>query len=271
MDKETALDMNAAKQEELDEVVRCFAKAAVRASRAGYDGVQIHSAHSYLLSSSLSPAQNEREDEYGPCTAPQYKGRLVEEVIQAVRAALDEELTPRERQSFLLGVKLQTEDHYPNGRGLLPEDAAHVAARIAPLLSFLEISGGAIFGPSGTLLTMRTGPARFYYQRSLEEFAKLGVCQETTVIVTGGLRDVADFDKALDLGAEMVGMSRPFYRDFRLVERIADEICAAADSGPGSGSVQSPKTGCFSCNRCCQRRPAGGAGGPRCPFTAHDI
>lgn len=271
--REEALDINSASQEELEAVARSFADAAVRASRAGYDGVQIHSAHSYFLSSSLSPTQNHRTDGYGPCVAPQCNARLLEEVLHAVLGSLEEELSPRERASFLVGVKLQTEDRSPDGQFLRPEDAAQVASRIAPRLAFVEISGGAITGPRGTLLTIRQGPSRFYYQRSLEEFTKLGVGQQTAVIITGGLRDLRDFDKGLDLGAELIGMSRPFYRDIKLVERLAGEIGAASEASAEpkaeAGPADPPKTGCFSCNRCCQRAAAGDV--PRCPFSPHDV
>jgi 2,4-dienoyl-CoA reductase-like NADH-dependent reductase (Old Yellow Enzyme family)/thioredoxin reductase len=72
-------------QEDIQVAVRQFADAAIRTRAAGFDGVEIHGGHGYLISSFLSPSTNQRTDEYGGCL--ENRARLMLEVVRAVRAA----------------------------------------------------------------------------------------------------------------------------------------------------------------------------------------
>lgn len=86
----------------LDEVREsrdCFVTAAQRAERAGFDGVELHGAHGYLICSFLSPELNRREDAYGG--SPENRARLLFEIIDGVRAAT--------KPGFTLGVRLSPE------------------------------------------------------------------------------------------------------------------------------------------------------------------
>lgn len=71
---------------QIAEIVECFAKAAVQAKESGYDGIEIHSAHAYLLNQFYSPLTNHRNDEYGGTLDNRL--RLHREVIEAVRDAV---------------------------------------------------------------------------------------------------------------------------------------------------------------------------------------
>ena len=72
--------------DEIKEMVRRYARAAVRAQKAGFDGVEIHAAHHYLLSSFLSSSLNQRRDEYGGDL--NNRARFLQEVILAVRQSV---------------------------------------------------------------------------------------------------------------------------------------------------------------------------------------
>lgn len=72
------------REKEIYKIVEQFAEAALRAKKAGFDGVQIHCAHGYLLSEFLSPHTNHRKDKWGGSTENRF--RIVDEVIKAVRA-----------------------------------------------------------------------------------------------------------------------------------------------------------------------------------------
>jgi len=71
---------------EINEIVAAFADAAVRAKKAGFDTVEIHGAHGYLISQFLSPFVNKRTDEYGGSV--ENRTRFAVEVVKAVRAAV---------------------------------------------------------------------------------------------------------------------------------------------------------------------------------------
>jgi 2,4-dienoyl-CoA reductase-like NADH-dependent reductase (Old Yellow Enzyme family) len=84
---------------EVEQVIEDFVAAAVRAERAGFDGVEIHGAHSYILCQFLSEGLNRRDDRYGG--SPENRARPIKEIIEGVRA--------RCRPDFSLGLRLSPE------------------------------------------------------------------------------------------------------------------------------------------------------------------
>ena len=116
---------------DIQAVVRAFAAAAARAKTAGFDGVQIHSAHGYLLNQFLSPLFNRRSDEYGG--ALQNRVRVHLETLRAVRAAVGED--------YPVLIKLNGRDFIEGG--LEPEDAVAAAVLMeAAGLDAVELSSG---------------------------------------------------------------------------------------------------------------------------------
>jgi len=112
-------------------VVAAFADAARRAAEAGFDAVEVHAAHGYLLHQFLSPLSNRRTDGYGGSL--DNRARLLLEVVTAVRAAW-----PEERP---LLVRLSATDWSPGG--LTPEEVGEVARRLGPLgVDLVDVSSG---------------------------------------------------------------------------------------------------------------------------------
>lgn len=113
--------------EEVGAVVEDFAAAAARAERAGFDGVEVHGAHGYLLCQFLDPVRNLREDGYGG----DYAGRvrIVHEVIAAIRAGT--------RPDFQVGLRLSPERH-----GVVLEEMVRLATEVmaAGGLDYLDLS-----------------------------------------------------------------------------------------------------------------------------------
>jgi 2,4-dienoyl-CoA reductase-like NADH-dependent reductase (Old Yellow Enzyme family) len=105
----------------------CFIAAAKRAERAGFDGVELHGAHGYLICSFLSPELNRREDAYGG--SAENRARFLDEVIDGVRAAT--------RPGFTLGVRLS-----PERWGLQLDEIRDLAQRLMreARIDFLDMS-----------------------------------------------------------------------------------------------------------------------------------
>lgn len=182
---------------EIAGIVAAFARSAGLAKQAGFDGVQVHLAHGYLLSQFLSPGANVREDEYGG--TPENRRRIVLEVIAAVRAEVGPE--------FPVGVKLNSSDFSRNG--LAPEESVEIAVTLEQAgVDLIEISGGGYDAPAMTGVAagqVRASEAYF------AEFARL-VRARTSVplMLTGGLRTAETMEKLVAEGTvDVVGIGRP--------------------------------------------------------------
>ena len=123
----------AMRADEVSEVVERFAATAALAQSAGFDGVQIHAAHGYLLAQFLSPLSNQRTDRYGG--SAENRRRLLIEIVRAVRATV--------RAGFVVGIKLNSAD-FQRG-GFSEDESMAVVAELLALdaVDFLEVSGGS--------------------------------------------------------------------------------------------------------------------------------
>lgn len=190
------------------DLASAFARAAERAKAAGFDGVQIHAAHGYLLSQFLSPAFNRREDAYGGPI--EKRARALLEVLGRVRAAVGKD--------FPVLVKLNSEDFLEGG--LTAADALSAAVLLEEAgIDAIELSGG-------TLISKRLSPSRAgikseeqeaYFQDAARTFKKK---IRVPLILVGGIRSFAVAERLVDEGtADYISMSRPFIREPHLVRR----------------------------------------------------
>ena len=117
--------------EEIEEIVECFALGVLRAREAGFDGVELHSAHGWLLSSFLSPCTNKRRDAYGGTT--ENRVRILVDIYTRSRRLIGDD--------FPILVKLNTEDFMPGGMDV--EESKRVAVLLAKAgFAALDMSGG---------------------------------------------------------------------------------------------------------------------------------
>ncbi len=179
---------------EITDLIRRFAETASLAEAAGFDGVQIHAAHGYLLSQFLSPITNKRGDRWGGSI--DNRARLLVEVLREIRA--------RVGAGFCVSVKLNSAD-FQRG-GFSQEDAKHVVAMLNPLkIDLLELSGGSYEAPAmhGQARDGRTLAREAYF---LEFAQDIGAAAAMPVMVTGGIRRLAVAERVLDGGIDMVGI-----------------------------------------------------------------
>ncbi len=206
-------------------IVEAFGAAASRAKEAGFDGVQIHSAHGYLLSQLLSPALNKRADEYGGSVED--RARLLLEVLQRVRARVGD--------GFPVLVKMNSQDFLDGGLTL--EDSLKVGTMLQEGgIDAIELSGGTIV--SGKLSPSRMGIKSEEKEAYFRDAAKIfKATLRVPIIMVGGMRSFDLAERLVEEGyADYVSMSRPFIREPDLIKRWA------------SGDLH--KAACISDNQC---------------------
>ncbi|MBR1455721.1 MAG: NADH:flavin oxidoreductase [Oscillospiraceae bacterium] len=172
-----------------------YAEAAVRAVKAGYDGVEIHCAHGYLLNQFYSPLTNRRDDAYGSASVMD-RCRFLLETMAKVRAAIGEEP--------VMAVRLGGADYMPGGS--TEEDAAAAARLIeAAGADLLDVSGGMC----GYVVRDRGGAGYF---GTMTEKIKAAVA--LPVVLTGGVTTPAEAERLLADGkADLIGVGRALLKD----------------------------------------------------------
>ncbi|EAT12905.1 NADH:flavin oxidoreductase, Old Yellow Enzyme family protein [Oceanobacter sp. RED65] len=207
----------AASLEDINDIIQRFATTAAILQKSGFHGVQIHSAHGYLLSQFLSPVTNQRTDDYGGSL--ENRARLLLDVVRAVRAAVGKE--------FPISVKLNSSDFQKGGFTL--EESKQVVLWLNELnVDLLEISGGTyeqleFFKKSfeqGDSSGMRKSTIKreaFFleYAREIQAIAQM------PIMVTGGFRSVEGMENALQSGdTDAIGLARPFCIDPKFPKKM---------------------------------------------------
>lgn len=196
---------------EIEALVTRFATTAGIAERAGFDGVQIHGAHGYLISQFLSPRTNLRDDAWGG--DPARRRRFLLEVVRAVRAAVS--------PGFAVGVKLNSAD-FQRGGFDEAESMAVLEALDAEGLDLLEVSGGTY---ESAAMFEETVPTRDSSRRReaffLDYVERVRARVRTPLMLTGGFRTLEGMEAALADGAvDVVGLARPLAAEPDLPARL---------------------------------------------------
>lgn len=212
-------------KEQIDRTIAAFADAARRARAWGFDAVQLHAAHGYLINQFLSPLTNRRTDEYGGTM--ENRSRFALEVFKGVRQAVGPD--------FAVMIKLNAADHLEGG--LSTDAAIHAAIKLdAAGIDAIEVSSGTpVSGKLGPARDRINAPAKEAYNLDLACRVKAAVT--CPVISVGGYRSYEVAEKAVkDAGVDYIALSRPLIREPDLPNRWK-----AGDRGAAR---------CISCNGC---------------------
>jgi len=235
---------------EILRTIQDFGNAAARVKEAGFDAVQIHGAHGYLISSFLSPFTNRRQDAWGGDF--EHRFRFHAEVYNSVRRAVGPD--------FPVLCKLNVNDFVPFGT--TPQDSFPAANRLAELgLDAVEISGGTyetvlamVRGDSFADISARdrNAPTKYYFKLMsglqklflpfheayfLSYAEKLRPLLNIPLILVGGIRRPETAEKIIQSGAaDLVSMARPLIREPGLPNKWS------------KGDLQPAQ--CVSCNCC---------------------
>ena len=210
---------------EIEAVIQDFGSAAWRAREAGFDAVQLHGAHGYLLSQFLSPLANRRTDSWGG--SPENRRRFHVEVIKEVRR--------RAGRDYPLLIKFGLMDDAPGGVSL-SEGIEAAREMVEAGVDAIEVSAGVGGDYLQRTVGRKSTPENeevYFRQRA----AVLKRAVPVPVMVVGGVRSFDMAQAILDAGdADMISMSRPFIREPGLISRWAE-----GDRAPAR---------CITCNQC---------------------
>ncbi|MDF2942216.1 MAG: dehydrogenase [Herbinix sp.] len=193
-------------KEEIADIVVDFKNAARRVKEAGFDGVEIHAAHGYLLSQFFSPLSNQRTDEYGGTVLNRIRLHL--EVIKAVRETVGED--------FPILLRLGASDYMEGG--VCIEDSVIAAQEIEKAgVNILDISGGFC----GFTIPGGTGEQGFF--APLTDAIKKVV--SIPVLLTGGITQAEAAEQLLDDGkADLIGVGRAVLNDSDWAKHAIESI-----------------------------------------------
>ncbi len=209
---------------DIEAVISQFIQASLRAKQAGFDGVQLHLAHGYLLSSFISPYTNTRTDEYGGSLAN--RARIILNIVEGIRTAVG--------GRFPLIVKMNGTDSLQGG--LTVEDSIQLGSILEESgIAAIEVSGGMAESGEGSVWKgLRSEQDEGYF---IEYAKKIKKAVRIPVIGLGGIRTFSNMENmVLEGRVDMISMSRPFIRQPFLVREFRLKRFA--------------KSECISCNKC---------------------
>ena len=192
-----------ATEQDLISLADQFSSSAKIAEKCGFDGVEIHAAHGYLLSSSISPKINNRSDKWGGSVTN--RTRLLQLILQRIRSAVSKD--------FIVAVKLNSSD-FQHG-GLEISESVQIASIIEKeKIDFIEVSGGNFESPKAyqyISLKESTKTREAYF---LDAAKNIKEAVGIPVMVTGGFRSRSIMEEALSSSAtDLIGIGRPFIID----------------------------------------------------------
>ncbi len=208
---------------EIERIITRFADAAVRAREAGYDAVELHGAHGYLIGEFLSPASNRREDEYGGST--EGRARFCVRLVEAIKARLG--------RDYPVIVRMNGHDHVPGGLEL--DEAIEIAAMLEKAgADAISVSGGVHASRPYMVIPGMSVPRGCYARYGEAMRRRLGV----PVMTVGRINTPALAEEILARGqADFICLSRAL---------IADPYFPAK-ARAGRAETIAP---CIACNEC---------------------
>jgi len=213
--------------EYIESIIDAFGASAHRVQEAGFDGLQIHGAHGYLITQFLSPSANRRQDRWGGSL--EKRMQFVIEVTRAVRRQVDED--------FPVMIKLGCRDYMDDGEELAIEEGARIAAAVEHEgVCLIEVSHG-MAGRSFRRMTRGKETAPIQEAYLLADAQVIRASTSVPLAVVGGMRSLPVMEQAVDSGAvDCISICRPLIREPELIKRWSEGDTRPAD--------------CISCGAC---------------------
>ncbi|QKX58674.1 uncharacterized protein TRUGW13939_05801 [Talaromyces rugulosus] len=204
--KKTFSPVRSASDEDIALITTGFAHAAEYLDKAGFDGVELHAAHGYLLAQFLSPTTNKRNDAYG---GPSLSNRM-RLLVEVVR-----EIQRRTSPGFIIGVKLNSVEFQDGGFTLADARELCIVLQQDLKLDFLELSGGSAEGLATPAQKETTREREAFFLEfaeaivpAMNDVSLIGQRKKTKIVLTGGLRSANGINRAIEV-VDAVGIGRP--------------------------------------------------------------
>lgn len=225
---DTGLGLDVITDESISDIVKAFGESALLLKRAGFDGVQLHGGHGYLIAQFLSSATNKRKDKWGGNIEKRMNFPLA--IYKAIREKVGDD--------FSIGIKMNTADYLDGGNWI--DETSIIAKTFAETgFNFIEMSGGMGFMTElREALRKKAGEKECYFRDAIPKFVdavKNGT--NTLLAVCGGIRTPQVMEDLLSEGLDFVSIARPWLSEPDLGNRIK-----AGDLRPAR---------CISTNRLC--------------------
>lgn len=201
---------HAATEDEIKDIINRFTNAAVFLHKAGYDGVELHGAHGYLLAQFLSQTTNKRTDKYGGSLAN--RAQIIIEIADSIRKAIPAD------SGFVLGIKINSVEFQESG--FQPDEAKELVELLEThRFDFVELSGGTYESLAFVHKRESTKKRESFFIEFADQIVPS--LTKTRSYVTGGLKTVGAMVKALDV-VDGVGLGRPAAAEFHLPKDIIE-------------------------------------------------
>ena len=228
-------------EEDIENIIQAFGQAARRVEESGFDGVQIHGAHGYLISQFLSPIFNKRHDKWGGCL--ENRMRFLVEVIRSVKKNVSED--------FPVMIKLGCRDYTKDDDGLTIEEGVEIAATIEKEgICHLEVSSGYWDDTHSKSNSGISKPEQeAYYRKDCFQVRK---ATAITLSLVGGMRSLPVMEEVVKSNiCDCISISRPLIREPDLIKRWKN-----GDTRPAT---------CISCGKCLWNPDVNGKNRVYCP------
>jgi 2,4-dienoyl-CoA reductase-like NADH-dependent reductase (Old Yellow Enzyme family) len=241
----------AATEDDIERITSEFVTGARLCVQAGFDSIEVHLGHNYLLSAFLSPAFNKRDDRWGGPI--EHRARFARQVMQAVRVAAGDRVAVTAKLNMVDGVPggLQVEDSLQVARWLADDgtvDALELTGGSSLANPMFLFKGGTPVKEFGETLPwflrpgfrlvgskfLRSYPYQEAYFREMAEQYRDEL--DLPIILLGGISELATAEAAIDDGFDFVAMGRALLHDPDLVNRYREGTATTSD--------------CIHCNRC---------------------
>lgn len=211
-------------KDDIKMIINSFGDGAIRAKKAGFDGVEIHASHGYLLSQFLSPYHNKRTDEYGGII--ENRGRIIFEIYENIRLKVG--------KNYPIFIKINSSDYIEDG--LTFEDSRYITKKLSRLgIDAIEITGGIVHGKLGPQRGNIQSKDKEAYHRN--HGINVGNDVNIPIILVGGNRSLEVMDELLKTTKiQYFSLGRPLLREPDLITRWEN------------GNLEKSK--CISCNQC---------------------